>query len=140
MSCEASTEGRKRRLSINAIVMRYEMNSPATTSEVTAFSAAVDPTLISAKRRLIKQDAPMEYSGSCVRGSTYLLLVTVHDGGTRTVEHTRLRYSENGRPLSRANAHIIREEVVKHAAAPKMTSATIKDVIAVLPAMESVAW
>ena len=47
------------------------MNNPATTKLVMAFSAAVEPMLISASKRLITQLVAIDHKGSCVLGSTY---------------------------------------------------------------------
>lgn len=53
---------------------------------------------------------------------------------------TLLRKFENGRPRSRANDHIIREDVATNPIVAQIANATMIDAIAVLPRIEAVAW
>lgn len=42
---------------------------------------------------------------------------------------TRARWPDPGRPLSRANAHVIRELVARHPMTPNMIAAMIKELL-----------
>ena len=55
---------------MRAIGGMYEPKKPATTREMRALKASVEPILMRARRRVMTVVTPIETSGSLVRGST----------------------------------------------------------------------
>lgn len=61
---------RRRFQRMRAIGGMYEAKKPATTREMRALKASVEPILMRARRRVMTVVTPIETSGSLVRGST----------------------------------------------------------------------
>src|SRR5271154_3135535 len=80
-----------RRYSTQPMETMYVSMRETRLREMMALNATLDPILIRLSRMVIRQVTPTALAGTCSVGWTY----AIHD--------------ENGRPLSRAKAHVWRE-------------------------------
>ena len=111
-----------------------------------ALNAVVEPMFMRARRREIATVMPIEYRGRAEWGSTCKVM-TVRSEILRKERirkglvsiHTLASQRDPGRPLSRANAQVMREAVAIKPIVAKKTNARMTQTMAVAPPGEFVA-